>query len=549
MSAQLSNSEVAPATAELVDGAWGGSDVWTALVAGNLSKVEAFALQRLSEQPADARAFELLGLSAAQRQDWGKAIPALQSAVDESPQDASFLNNLGLALRLSGQPVAAKRTFERALHCSPESPDTQLNLGLLAHDHGDWSAAERHFIEALRFDPCKLSARYNLGIVLKERGKFEQAAACWREVVNQQPHHALAWAEIAKIQGRQLSASDSKAIKGILLQDDLPLTDAAALQLAWAHVLDQRGEYLAAVALSISGNTSRLVERLHRGQAYDRTQHTAQVSELIKQIEPVGLARLCQLPNTTTGPRLIFIVGMPRSGTTLLEQILTGHPSVRSVGERAWFSEIAAAGWPAFVKLLQQSEVAGLNAARLLNSWRQQYYDRITEAGETGQVILDKTPENYLALPLLQVLFPDATVIYCRRQPRDLALSCWMTDFTEIPWSNSPEDIIQRIRDAERLMQRWQEVLPIPIDSVDYESLVHDPAVVGARVARACGLEWQDEFLQFSHRPQPIKTASTLQARRPIYQSSVGRWRHYAPHLAALFESLPDSSTTVVAPR
>jgi hypothetical protein len=155
------------------------------------------------------------------------------------------------------------------------------------------------------------------------------------------------------------------------------------------------------------------------------------------------------------------------------------------------------------------------------------------------QRIVDKMPDNYLYLGLLAILFPKATFIHVRRDLRDVAVSCWMTNFRSIRWANDPEHIAARCRDHRRVMAHWQAVLPVPVHEVVYEQLVDDFENQARRLVEACGLSWEPACLHFHQTTRPVRTASVTQVRQPLYRRALARWKHYENALADLFARLP----------
>ena len=164
--------------------------------------------------------------------------------------------------------------------------------------------------------------------------------------------------------------------------------------------------------------------------------------------------------------------------------------------------------------------------------------DGLTALGGSADRLVDKMPENLLHLGLIAAMFPDATLIHCRRDPKDVALSCWMTHFQAIRWTSEPGQIASRINESDRLMAHWRRTLPAPIFEVDYESVVDDLEGTSRRLLAWCGLEWDPACLEFHKTRRPVRTASAAQVRQPIYRSSIGRWKHYEKSLAPLFETL-----------
>jgi hypothetical protein len=241
--------------------------------------------------------------------------------------------------------------------------------------------------------------------------------------------------------------------------------------------------------------------------------------------------------------RPIFILGLPRSGTTLIEQILASHPQVFGAGELRYgrddFEALALEDERALEALTRlDPETACRIAARHL--------ERLRELNADRPRLADKMPDNYLYLGLLAVLFPMAKFIHCRRDLRDNAVSCWMTNFHSNRWANDLGHIAARFDKYRRIMDHWQRVLPVPLLEVAYEETVADLEGVARRLVDWCGLEWEPGCLAFHEGKRPVRTASVSQVRQPIYRRSVARWRHYEKSLSRLFERLGGGSARAV---
>jgi hypothetical protein len=242
--------------------------------------------------------------------------------------------------------------------------------------------------------------------------------------------------------------------------------------------------------------------------------------------------------------RPVFIVGLPRSGTTLVEQILASHSQVFGAGELRYSREdfeslpsVMKSGDPPLACLprLDSDSVRAVAGRHL---------ERLRALNASAARIVDKMPDNYLYLRLLAVLFPRAKFIHCRRDLRDVAVSCWMTNFRQIRWANDPEHIASRFAEYQRLMAHWQRTLPVAVLDVAYEDTIADLEGVVRRLVAWCGLDWEPGCLAFHESKRPVRTASVTQVRQPLYTRSVARWKHYEAALADLFAKLPPDKAT-----
>ncbi len=239
--------------------------------------------------------------------------------------------------------------------------------------------------------------------------------------------------------------------------------------------------------------------------------------------------------------RPVFVFGLPRSGTTLIEQVLASHPRIHGAGEL----RLARQSFEAIPETLgRPGRAAGRRRpprrGRPSAGWPSGTSTRCGGwTAADAERVVDKMPDNYMYLGLLAAMFPNAVFIHCRRDLRDVAVSCWMTDFRSIRWANDPDHIAHRFRQYRRLMDHWRAVLPVPIHEVDYEETVADLEGVARRLLAACGLEWDPACLEFHRTNRPVRTASVTQVRQPVYKQSVARWKNYERELADLFAALP----------
>jgi tetratricopeptide (TPR) repeat protein len=429
----------------------------------------------------------------------------------------------------------ARACYETALHLDPNDAEAHNGLGWVRHQEGRFEEAGERFRTALRLKPDCVPAHCNLGTLSEEAGDLEVAERCFRTALGHDSRYAGAWSQLATLLRGKLPEDDLAAMRRLLAAGDLTEARQALLHFGLAQVLDARGSYDEAAEHLRSANALYLAGWRRRGQAYDAAAHSRFVDRLTAAFTPAFFERARGWGVESDRP--VFVVGVPRSGTTLLEQVLARHSQVFGAGEsplgRADFAALADDGNEARTF----DVLARLEAARV-QQLAVTHLDALRSLNESARRVVDKMPDNYLYLGLLAVLFPKAKFIHCRRDLRDVAVSCWMTNFRHIRWASDPDDIASRFRDYQRLMDHWRRVLPLPLLEIDYEESVADLAGVARRLTSYCGLEWEPGCMDFHEAKRPVRTASVIQVRQPIYTHSVARWKNYESGLAELFEKL-----------
>jgi hypothetical protein len=324
------------------------------------------------------------------------------------------------------------------------------------------------------------------------------------------------------------------AMRQLLADPQLAERKRMVLHFGLAHVLDAQGAYDQAAEHLLHANALCQADRQKRGKGYDPAEHTRFADQLIAAFTPEFFARVRGFGLETERP--IFIVGLPRSGTTLTEQVLASHSQVFGGGELRYVGE----AFEALPRVLNRQAppvecVPWLDQATC-GRLAERHLDRFRALNAQAPRVTDKMPDNYLYLGLIATLFPQAKLIHCRRDLRDVAVSCWSTHFRYLRWTS--DLIASRFREYLRLMDHWRQVLPVPLLEVDYEETVADLEGVARRLVAWCGLEWEPGCLAFHQNRRPVRTASVTQVRQPIYTQSVARWKHYENALGALFAKL-----------
>ncbi len=368
-----------------------------------------------------------------------------------------------------------------------------------------------------------------------------------RATLRLQPNAVQPHARLATLLRGKLPDDDRATLEQRLADNRLEPGPRARLLFGLAHMLDARGVYDRAArclneANALTGESARGVG----ARAYDPADNARHVDGLLGAFDAAFCARTAGMGLETRRP--VFVFGLPRSGTALIEQVLASHPRVHGCGElrlgRRSFEAIPAV----LARRERPMECVPHLEERSLRQLAEQHLAQLdARDGGLGARIVDKMPDNTLYLGLLAALFPRATFLHCRRDLRDVAVSCWMTDFRTIRWANDPAHIASRFRDHLRLMDHWRAVLPVAVHEVDYEDTVTDLEPVARRLLAACGLDWDPACLAFHRTARPVRTASLTQVRQPLYTSSVARWKHYEGALAGLFAALPSEEAALLA--
>ena len=466
------------------------------------------------------------GLLLQQDGELDDALHHLERAVALEPGNPVYCEYLATLRGEREDHVEAIACWQRVLALAPNRLAAHLGLGWSLQEEGRLAEAGEHFRTAAQLQPASAITQLHLGRLHEEFGELAEAESCYRNALRLQPDFALPHGQLATLRRGRLPDADRAALEARLADPQLGAAPRARLLFGLAHVLDAQGNYARAADCLRQANALTL--EMQRGtRRYNPADHDRFVDNLMRLFSRDFFARMADMGLKTRRP--VFIFGLPRSGTTLLEQVLASHSQVHGAGElvlaRKAFEASGLWGTP-------------LNAATI-EALPKQHLGRLDalDGGRAARLV-DKMPDNYLYLGLLAVMFPEAAFIHCRRDLRDVAVSCWMTDFRSLRWANDPEHIARRFQQYRRLMDHWRSVLPVTIHEVDYEDAVNDLEPVARRLVAACGLDWEPACLEFHRTQRPIRTASVVQVRQPVYKQSAGRWRNYEAALADLFAFL-----------
>jgi tetratricopeptide (TPR) repeat protein len=510
---------------------------------GRIEEARAAYIEAIRLEPGLSVAHNNLGRTLQLEGRVNEAIPHFHRAIELTPDSPDTWEQLAVALSLEGEWAAAIPACIRRVELQPESADAHCALGWAYQSDARPAEAQAEYDLALECNPTHLDAWLNLGSLHEEQGNLAEAEGCYLEAEALHPDSPMPLTRRAMLFRGRLPEADRERLRFHLSKPGHDASSRMNLLFALAQVTDALGNFAEAAACLKPANALALELRRGQGHRYDPDEHSRFVDRLIAAFKPDLFGRLGSAGDNT--PQPVFVFGLPRSGTTLVEQVLASHPRVHGAGELSFARRALNALRPSasqpedLAECLQVLDAKGLR--RLAGGYRdavQALLDR-TGCEVVPERVVDKMPDNYLYLGLIALMFPRATLIHIRRDLRDTAVSCWHTYFRSIRWADDPDHLARRFQDHLRLMQHWHQVLPRTIHEVRYERLVDNFEVEARSLFAACGLDWEPGCLQFHQTKRLVRTASVAQVRQPLYRQAIARWKHYESALAELFALLP----------
>jgi tetratricopeptide (TPR) repeat protein len=485
----------------------------------------------LATRPNYADAHKNLGNLLGAGKRYQEAAAHYERALSVRPNDAEAHVALGNILRGLDQPDEAISYYVRALGFNPTYIEAHNGLGFANHMLGRSEEAIQHYRRALGIDRTNLEAHSRLGEALLALGRLEESRLAFERVVALAPRRA----------GCYWNLANSKRFT----EDDLHLADMKELvrnevSLSAEEQIDLH--FALGKAFADVENRQQSFEHLLRGNSLMRRQINYDEATALGRLERIQGAFTAALMREKQGqgdPSTVpvFIVGMPRSGTTLIEQIIASHPKVFGAGELRVMANLAE-GLSDRNGTLFPEVVPTMNGEHLRRLGGD-YLRSVRPVALAAERITDKMPGNFALAGLIHLALPNARIIHVCRDPRDTAFSCFSVLFARgHEYSYDLSELGRYSRAYQRLADHWRDVMPETMLEVSYEQVVADLEQQARRIIAHCGLEWDDACLAFHRTARSVRTASATQVRRPIYRSSIGRWRPYADVLQPLLQSL-----------
>jgi len=475
------------------------SDALTFHRSGKLSQAENIYKTVLAQHPNHPKCLHLLGLVAHQRGNSEKAVELIRRSLAGDSKDAEAHNNLGNALRRLGHVEEAVASFRAAIRLAPEFAGAHSNLGLTLRQLGDFSGAAIQFREALKISP-------NL---------------------------AEAWSGLARTGRLTFDEDEARRAEDVLTQGKLNRSDARHLHYALGKHYDDSGRWEQAFSHFEQANNLRDAP----ASADAATRLSSAMMELYDCNALLQLPKISPAPND---PVPIFVFGMPRSGTTLVEQILASHPDVDAGGELNIIETVVSRLWPEARKgVAPNPEDVSRDA---LMEMRRSFFECFPSEQAIStepRCVTDKSVFNFFYFPIIKCAFPNARFVHCTRTPLDTCLSIYFTDFKQDRAFTTDLETIGLFHNAyRRLVAHWEQQFPGVIHTFNYESVLQDQEAETRELLSAIGLTWDEGCLSFFETRRQVATPSDWQVRLPVFSTSLGRWRNYENHLSTLIATL-----------
>ncbi len=464
--------------------------------------------------------------------DHNQALKAFREVIARQPDSVEGLIGAGCILRDTGEFNKALETFQQASTLEKNNARLLIYIGDCLVKLDRFEEADKCFNDALSLDPDSAEAYFNLAVCYQAKGEFKRAAQFHHKALAINPALAQAAYSLFALGHDADESLSIERLTGLLSDATLGDEDRVNLHFALGKAYDRKDDVENAFENYRKANAIKAGFKRFDPQAFE--DYIDRIIEIFTRdffASRHGFGSQSEIP--------VFIVGMPRSGSTLVEQILASHPQIHGAGELSTVRSLMR-GLSGTLKTNTPvpDNVAEIDTA-LSRTLADQYLNELPTVPEHIRRVCDKMLGNFLRLNLVTLLFPNARVIHCQRNPLDTCVSCYLQNFAHgLRFTYNLEHLGIAYRAYRKLMNHWASELPLKMFHVQYETLVEQQETVSRQLIGFCNLEWDDNCLQFHRHSREVKTASFWQVRQMMYQSSVHRWRRYQKFLTPLIETL-----------
>ena len=503
-----------------------------------LDEAISYYQKSLQLDPNFADAYYNLGTIFQDKKQFDEAISCYQKAIQINPTDSDAYYNIGRVLQEKQQLDEAVTCYQKALQLNPNFVDAYNNIGIILQEKQQLNEALSCFQKAIQLNPNFFEAYNNMGNVFIVQGKLNEGIRCFKKALQLNPNYTEALLNL--VSNQSLSYDDLKELFKFtkeLIKHDMSENDKIHIYFAMGKLCDNLEMFKESFEYYRFGNM------LKRARVeFNIDSHVDYLSRIKKTFSADFIEHRKSWGSNSEMP--IFIFGMPRSGTTLVEQILASHPDVYGGGELQFFTQMdqnlhsilkVNEHYPECLNFIDD-QTAYTIAELYIKKTR-----KIVGVSKDYTRITDKNPFNFNHLGLISLLFPKASFIHCRRHPLDTCISIYFQNFsTGNHFAYNLSELGQYYREYLKLMNHWRKVLPIRIFELRYEDIVQQQEEVSRQLVEFCGMEWDSACLDFYKKDRPVFTASNWQVRQPIYTTSCGRRQNYEQFLDPLKELLAD---------
>jgi len=491
---------------------------------GRYVDAEKLSVSITEEFPKHTFAWKVLGAALKQMGKINESLIASQKSVQLGPLDTEAHYNLANTLKELGRLDEAEVSYKQAIILKPDLVEAHYNLGAILHELKRLDEAETSYRKAIILKPDYSEACYYLGIILQDFGRLEEAEASYRKAIKLKPNYVEAHRGLTLMKKFDAQDEQYSKMKELYLDKNISKEQRCHINFGLAKACEDLGDFKQAFAHYCEGNELR-----KKVLNYNINQDV-ELFRKIKSNYPQIVQKSLKPDKLTNNTMPIFIVGMPRSGTTLVEQIISSHSQVTGAGELNFVSQFGAA---------ISTGITEKNNESLLD-FRSKYLDKLKNVSNGNHIVTDKMPQNFRYIGLLASAFPEAKIIHVKRNPAAVCWANYKQYFTSknIGYCYAIDDVVSYHKLYKNLMEFWTNTLSNRIYNLDYEQLTVNQESETRQLIDYLGLDWDENCLSPQNNTRSVATASNVQVRKKVYRGSSEQWRKYQPFLNGALDGL-----------